>query len=531
MERNTILAVMLACLVVFVYGTIFQSPKHSPALTNSQTTGNNIDTSNYPASQAINTEITKQSTSEQIKTEIYKLSTTKSDISYTNVGGSLHNIDFLGNKPFPLTDILAINGLNNVPFQEQKFGENGIQLTYQDKNWQITKTFENVDSTLIKARVDIKNLSEMSNLEDLSFTAFEIDQSNMDVNRNSRDSALYEYSVLANGKIYRKGNAYKFNDKNNKSENVKITWAGFRDHYNAVVVKPEFETKSYEIKADSDNQLNLTIQPTPKTLAAGEVVSYNFTIYSGPQNPWKMKDYGQGFEKIVAFSNFVIIEWIAEAIYHILPFFHGVFHSWGVAIILVSLLIYGLTYPLTMQSMMSMKKMQEVQPKMSALRERYKDDPQRLNMEMMDIYRREKINPFGGCLPFLIQMPFFMSLYQILWRAQYFQGQGFLWIKDLTQPDRLMILPFSLPFFGNELNILPVVTGGLMFLQQRVASKNVVVTDEQQATQQKMMMYILPVMMTCMFYKFASSWALYFFVFYTLSTITQMRISQAKAKK
>ena len=184
-----------------------------------------------------------------------------------------------------------------------------------------------------------------------------------------------------------------------------------------------------------------------------------------------------------------------------------------------------------MQSMMSMRKMQEVQPKIKAFRERYKNDPQKLNTEMMEIYRREKINPFGGCLPFLIQMPFFMALYQILWRAQYFQGQGFLWIKDLSQPDRLIIFPFYLPFFGNELNILPILTGGIMFLQQKISSKNMIVTDEQQAMQQKMMMYILPVMMTCMFYKFASSWAIYFLVFYILSTATQWKIAQTTGKK
>src|ERR1039458_8219752 len=138
-----------------------------------------------------------------------------------------------------------------------------------------------------------------------------------------------------------------------------------------------------------------------------------------------------------------------------------------------------------MQSMLSMRKMQAVQPKIAALRERYKNDPQKLNTEMMEIYRREKINPFGGCLPFIIQMPFFMALYQILWRAQYFQGQSFLWIRDLSQPDRLIIFSFNLPFMGNELNILPVITGGVMFLQQKISSKNMIVTDEQQATQQK----------------------------------------------
>jgi len=149
----------------------------------------------------------------------------------------------------------------------------------------------------------------------------------------------------------------------------------------------------------------------------------------------------------------------------------------------------------------------------------------------MDIYRREKINPFGGCLPLFLQMPFFTALYQVLWRAQYLQGQGFLWIKDLTQPDRLIILPFQLPLFGNEINILPILTGCLMFMQQKISSKNMVVTDEQQVMQQKMMMYILPLMMMYMFYRFTSSWAIYFVTYYTLSTITQMRVSQAASKK
>ena len=150
---------------------------------------------------------------------------------------------------------------------------------------------------------------------------------------------------------------------------------------------------------------------------------------------------------------------------------------------------------------------------------------------MVEIYRREKINPLGGCLPMFIQMPFFMALYQILWRAQYFQGQGFLWIKDLSQPDRLITFPFYLPLFGNELNILPLMTGGLMFLQQRISSKNITVTDEQQAMQQKMMKYILPVMMSCMFYKFASSWAIYFLVYYIFTTTAQWKIAQATSKK
>ena len=531
MDRNTILAIVLSALVLFSYQAIFVAPKQTELLKNTQAIENKdvVQTSVVP--QPATSTILKETTSLVKKTTDYEIKTKETNFSYTNVGGSLHNVDFIGNPSFPLTDILAITGFENVQYIGQKRNGDIVSLIYSDKNLQIIKTFENKDKNFIKVRMEIKNVSEISILNNFSFTAFEIDESNVDLNQNNRESALFEYSVYAKNKMFRKGSATKFNDKSYKSELGKIDWVAFRDHYHALIVKPEFETKAYEIKSDSEKQLNVAIKPMDKNLAPGESVTYNFSIYAGPQDPWLMKTYGKGFEKAVAFSNFAIIEWIGQAIYHTIPFCHRIFKSWGMAIILVSALIYGITYPLTMQSMMSMRKMQEVQPKIKALQERYKSDPQKLNAEMVEIYRREKINPFGGCLPFLIQMPFFMALYQILWRAQYFQGQGFLWIKDLSQPDRLMIMPFSLPFFGNELNILPILTGGIMFLQQKISSKNMIVSDEQQAMQQKMMMYILPVMMTVMFYKFASSWAVYFMVFYVLSTATQWKIAQMSGKK
>jgi YidC/Oxa1 family membrane protein insertase len=538
MERNTVLAIVLSAIVLFVYQSIFVPPKQALPVTrqaevtiNSQSTGAQSFTSINAPPASIATKFSEETTNNVNKTSDYELKTTEAGISYTNVGGSLHNIDFLGNKPFPITDVLSIGGMEGAQYTGHIVDNKIVSLVYRDKNWQITKTFELKDDNLMKIRMEIKNLSAISILTNFNFTAFELDESRMDINQNGRDIALYEYSVYANNKIFRKGNATKFNDKSYRSELATVNWIGFRDHYHAFILKPEFETKSYEIKADNDKQLNVSLAPQDKSLAPGESVTYDFSVYDGPQNPWLMKKYQQGFEKIVAFSNFPIIEWIAQAIYYTIPVLHRIFRSWGIAIILISIIIYGITFPLTMKSMMSMRKMQEVQPKIAALRDRYKNDPQKLNTEMVEIYRREKINPFGGCLPFLIQMPFFMALYQILWRAQYFQGQGFLWIKDLSQPDRLIILPFYLPLMGNELNILPILTGGVMFLQQKISSKSMIVTDEQQAMQQKMMMYILPVMMTCMFYRFASSWAIYFFVFYILSTTTQWKIAKLAGKK
>jgi len=531
MERNTILAIVLSMLVLFGYQAIFPAPKQPELINNAQINATQQVTSTSSSPAIVPQNNTSQTTSTVVKSTDYEIKTTNKDISFSNVGGALHNINFIGNSQFPITDVLSVGGLEDAQYVGQKIDDNTVSFVYQYKDWQITKTFELKDKNLVNARLEIKNISEISILSSVSITAFEIDETNIDFAQNSRDIALYEYSVLAKNKMFRKGNASKFNDKSYRSEQGSIDWVAFRDHYHAIIVKPTFETKSYEIKSDSDKQLNVSIKPQDKNLAPGESVVYNFSIYAGPQDPWLMKGYGKGFDRVVAFSNFPIIEWIAQAIYHALPLFHRIFKSWGLAIILISILIYGITYPLTMQSMLSMRKMQEVQPKIAALKERYKNDPTKMNTEMMEIYRREKINPMGGCLPFLIQMPFFMALYQILWRAQYFQGQGFLWIKDLSQPDRLIMLPFSLPFFGNEFNILPILTGAIMFLQQKISSKNMVVTDEQQAMQQKMMMYILPVMMTCMFYKFASSWAVYFLIFYILSTATQWRIAQLKGKK
>ena len=526
MERNTIVAFLLCALIFIGYESIFPPPK--PALV-PQTLHNTTVTTQL-SNTSTPMPLSNQSGLPAFKPALFQMNSNPVQLSFSNEGGSLQNINFIKNPFFPITNVLNIEGYQNVRFQAEEANNQHLLMRYEDKNLKISKEFEYSDKNLLKVRMEIINVSKTSILENLKITAFDIDNSNNgELARNSRDAALYEYSILSN-KIIRKGNATKFNDKNNKEEIAKVKWLGFRDHYHAYLIAPEFETKAYSIKTLADNQLNVSILPTDKTLAPGESVVYTFTIYAGPQNPWRMKEYGKGFEKIVAFSNFSLIEWISQAIYHAIPFIHRFFGSWGVSIILISLVIYGITYPLTWQSMVSMRKMQEVQPKINALRDRFKNDPQKLNVEMMEIYRREKINPLGGCLPFLIQMPFFMALYQILWRAQYFQGQGFLWIRDLSQPDKLLTLPYYLPFFGNELNILPILTGIIMFVQQKISTKNMIVVDEQQASQQKMMMYILPVMMTCMFYKFASSWAIYFFVFYVLSTLSQWKIAQLSKK-
>jgi len=146
----------------------------------------------------------------------------------------------------------------------------------------------------------------------------------------------------------------------------------------------------------------------------------------------------------------------------------------------------------------------------------------------MGLYKEHKVNPLGGCLPMLLQMPVFIGLYQVLWRSVSFKGADFLWIKDLSQPDRLFIMPFKIPFLGNEFNLLPLIMMVVMFAQQKLSTKNIVITDPSQAAQQKMMTTIMPIFIGVIFYKFASGLTLYFTMFYMFSTFTQWKMSKVK---
>ncbi len=525
MDRKTIIAITLAMLVLTAYQSIFVAPKKAQALKETQILEAKQVTEKQVSPVLVTVGKVEITTPTSTKEKITILKTTAMSVEFSNMGGSLHKIVYDSKeKVFPLENMLTLKGYEQVPFSLISNNDTGVVYGYSDSERRIVKSFDIADQQSIKAKIQITSLKDVSRLEEVGFTTINIHAQAAD-SKNSRNTMLDELSILENGKVVRKGNAFKFNPKDNKTVNAQIGWVGYREHYHAFLIKPEFETKSAENKQVSESQLAVIVYPKEGKLESVKTVEYNFTIVAGNQDINWLKSYKKDFEKIVAFSGFWLLDIIAKAVYFTIPVVHAVCRSWGLSIILVSLIIYGITYPLTMKSMSSMRKMQLVQPKVAALQKRYKGDPQKLNTEMVALYKTEGVNPLGGCLPFLLQMPVFMGLYQVLWRSYYFQGKSFLWIKDLALPDRLFILPFDLPFLGNEFNILPIVMAGVMFLQQSVSSKNMVVTDEQQAMQQKMMKYIFPFFIGFIFYKFASGLSLYFTVFYALSTWTQWKIA------
>ena len=219
-----------------------------------------------------------------------------------------------------------------------------------------------------------------------------------------------------------------------------------------------------------------------------------------------LKDYEKDLEKTMRFSLDFIVRPIAQFI--ILPvfkFLHSFIPSWGLVIILFALIMKIVLTPLTKSQTNSMKKMSELNPKIKVIREKYKDDPVKANEQIMKLYKEEKINPAGGCLPMLLQLPILYALFGVFNSTVELRNASFLWIKDLASPDVIFNLPFKIPIFGiDQISGLALLLGVTMFLQQKMT-----MTDPQQ----KALVYIMPVMLTLLFFSFPAGLNLYYLMF------------------
>jgi len=250
----------------------------------------------------------------------------------------------------------------------------------------------------------------------------------------------------------------------------------------------------------------------------------SFKVYLGPVDYEILKSYNMDLEKVMRFSLDFLVRPIAQ--YFILPLFlfiHKFISNWGLVIIIFSILMKIMLTPFTRFQMKSMKKMSEMQPKMNALKEKYKDDPQKQQQALMKFYKEEKINPAGGCLPLLLQMPILYALFGVFnstieLRQAYFG----LWIKDLAVPDVILHLPFKVPLFGiSDISGLALLMGITMFIQQKMSVKD----PKQQA-----MVYVMPIMLTLLFTTLPAGLNLYYFVFNLFSIIEQYFITHRKKK-
>lgn len=243
-----------------------------------------------------------------------------------------------------------------------------------------------------------------------------------------------------------------------------------------------------------------------------------------------LKSYDLGLEKTMNWGG-AIIKPFSLGLHWLMIFLYGLIPNYGVVILLMSIIIKIITYPLTHKSYSSMKRMQLVQPKIKELQEKYKNNKEVLQKKTMELYKEEKVNPMGGCLPMLFQMPVLYGLFIIFRTAIELRGAPFmLWMNDLSAPDAMFNFGANIPLLGTEFNILPILMTVLMVVQQKLSGSNAM-SSGQQAQQQKMMMWLMPAMMFFLFYKFPSGLVLYYLTFNALTIVQQKYIINKKVEK
>ena len=301
-------------------------------------------------------------------------------------------------------------------------------------------------------------------------------------------------------------------------------WTGVKEKYFCQIIKPDnFETAAAFSVLTPKQILAAGIETPVFLLPQGGTADQGYKIYAGLMDHTNLREFGA--DGVIDYGLFSPI---SQALLFLLKIFHKLFRSWGLAIIAVSVLVKLLLHPLTAKSMRSMKAMQALQPHMAKVREEHKDNPQKMNKETMDLYRKHKVNPLGGCFPMLLQMPVFIALYQALNRSIEIRGARFLWIKDLSFPDEIYTLPFKIPLINTSaLNVLPILMALLMVAQQKLTPS---AGGTEQQAQQKMMMVMMPILFGFIFYNFAPGLVLYWLVNTILSVVHQYSVMKKPAE-
>ncbi len=303
-----------------------------------------------------------------------------------------------------------------------------------------------------------------------------------------------------------------------KESKGRISWVAYEDDYFiSAVIPEELKQGTFKGSLSTSGVLKGKYLASPVTLSPLQQETSLYTLYFGPRDLEILKEIGSDLDRAIDFGWFDII---AKGFLYLLLFFNKYINNYGVSIILLTALVKIILWPLSHKSYKSMKEMQKLTPIMAKIREKYKNDKQKMNQEIMSLYKTYKVNPMGGCLPMLVQLPVFFALFRLLGSSIELRHAPFmLWITDLSAPDRLFTFSFTIPFMTPPYGI-PVLTllmGASMFIQQKMTPTP---GDPAQA---KMMMF-MPILFTFMFINFPSGLVLYWFINNILSIGQQYRI-------
>lgn len=455
-------------------------------------------------------------------------------IMLTNKGGCIKSItlkDYKKTGTDELVELIEFKSPNEAPFSidgidpqinlseviyQTEANEEGVVYTYRVPNkFELTKKF-----IFYKSNYSMDLYLNVVNLGDVAKEIGYVIVGGSRIDKGMQmDRRFLEASSMVNGRLQR---ATIRSVKNHEVSHAgEVSWLALKNRYFSLILKSFQPTSRGVVRLLSDDNLLMGIEIAPVTVQPNQTLTHHFLLYAGPNDLDRLTSYNFGFDQTIDFG---IFGGLSKLLLSALRFFYGFVHNWGVSIVVVTILISFILYPLTKKSFTSMNAMQTMQPQIEKLRQTYKDNPQKLNREIMALYRHHRINPLGGCFPMFLQMPIFFAFYRTLARSIELKGARFLWVKDLSAPDEVCRLPFSLPVLGNSLNILPLLMVVSMVVQQKFIQPAGAVAKNQQ---QKTMMALMPVMFGVILYNMPSGLVLYWLTNTILMIVYQLRMKKA----
>jgi len=528
MEKRLVLAIAMSILIMlaFQYFIIKPTPKANIPTPTEQPVAPAVKEEIGPV---ISPELLAQEKETQVETDRYIM-------IFSNIGGAIKEIRLKDYKSMNSNESLELVKIQN-PFEymfsidgpkaplsalpaiyELEKRDHTIIYTLRTNEFEITKKYVlNSPKYGIDLLIFVRNMSGGPK----EFNYRIIGGAGI-TEKSAQDKRFLEVTSNINGKTV----GFKKPKAGRISTPGIVGWTALKNKYFSVVLKPFVQTKNQFYSEDKDGNLVMGITPEGSVMQPGDSIENKFKLYVGPDQISDLKEFGYGLEESV---NYGFFGGISKLLIAVMRFLHVIVRNWGIAVILLSIFLNILLFPLTVKSFRSMQKMQELHPQMEKLKIQHKDNPQKMNKEVMELYKKYNINPFSGCLPMLLQMPVFIALYQALNRSIDLRNAKFLWINDLSAPDAIP-LPLSFPIIGNTINILPLIMVIAMVIQQKLSTKfmGAAVTDEQRE-QQRMMLILMPIIFGFIFYNMPSGLVLYWVVNTVLTIFEQYSVFSAES--
>ena len=545
MDRNTLLAFFLIALVLLFtpkYMEIFYPPAEEtvdsvPPSRNSKNPSENLEKTNVK-SKVLNTPslpfssesgtIEKLST---IETSLYKA------VVSSRGGGTIKAFfvsNYLGSDSLPVNVVNEALSYQNLLVSIKDLDGNPVDLSgpWLSKNtssYQSIKNEETLEyslevapgvfikkslvfkpddySILVKIHSeDIKNVIHRDML-------FSWGGGLSSTEKDTKDDKTYFNSYVYQGGELEELKT-KMGEEEKKSFNGETSWCAIRTKYFVAALIPETPT---DIRSASLIGAGDSLETHKMSFVLDPHNQNSFVLYLGPLEYERIKSLGAQVDEIMDFG-WAFIRPISKGVLYALTRMHEHIPNYGFVLIVFSFLVKVLVFPLTKKSYQSTAAMQKIQPQVNSLREKYKNNPQKLNQATMKLYKERGVNPLGGCLPMLLQMPLLFALFIVFRTTIELRNEPFVfWIKDLSSPDVIFSLPFSIPIYGSNVAFLPILMVISTFIQQKMMSGGV------QQPQQKMMQYFMTGFFFLIFNTFPSGLNLYYTLFNVL-TIAQQKL-------